>query len=236
MAQNNRSPHDVFVRRWEGIARAFVLLGLVTSSPAANALSEQVPIGDYVHALESSYKDVRSLRAMFTQTYDWGDRSRVESGTVVFAKGGRMRWDYREPQEKLFASDGKQVILYIPEEKQMTRRSVKSSEDVRVPFRLLLSRVDLHRVFDKIEFAQDALQVPPENHVLRGIPKGGDDSGVHEVLFEITPQFDIRQLVIVYTDLSRMSFAFQEMQRNVAVEPGMFDFRPPAGTQIINQK
>ena len=236
MAPNNLLPQPLSPCCPGRVSQIVALLVLVLSSLASNAYADQMPIGEYVRNLESSYKNVRSLDSKFTQTYDWGNRSRVESGTVVFARGGKMRWDYREPQEKLFASDGKHVILYIPEEKQMTRMPVKSSEDVRVPFRLLLSRIDLHKVFGKIEFAEEDLKAPPENHVLRAIPKGGDDSGIHEVLLEITPEFDIRQLVVVYADLSRMSFVFQETKRNTEIKPEMFEFRPPSGTQIIDQK
>lgn len=204
--------------------------------PLPRLFPEQIPIREFVRELESSYKDVHSLRADFTQSYGWGDRSRIESGTVYFARGGRMRWEYREPQEKLFVSDGKQVLLYVPEEKQLTRTKVKSSEDVRVPFRLLLSRLDLGKVFGEIEYAGDALKAEPGNDVLRAIPKHGDDSGIHEVLLEITPDFDIRNLVVVYADRSRMSFAFKNTERNARVNPGLFEFTPPPGTQVIDQK
>ena len=97
----------------------------------------------YVQQFESSYRDVRSLRADFTQTYTLGGRPpRIEAGRVAFARGGLMRWDYQRPTEKLFVSDGKQVSLYIPEEHQLTRTSMKSSEDFRVPFELLLTQAE----------------------------------------------------------------------------------------------
>src|SRR5215472_4968273 len=83
--------------------------------PAGASLEE------YLHAFESSYHAVNTLSADFTQTYSTGERTRVESGTVRLAKGGRMRWDYREPEAKLFVSDGKDLSLYIPAENQVTR-------------------------------------------------------------------------------------------------------------------
>jgi len=82
----------------------------------------------YVQQFESSYREVRSLRAEFTQTYTLGGTSpRIEVGRVSFARGGLMRWDYQRPTEKLFVADGKQVSLYIPEEHQLTRTPMKSS-------------------------------------------------------------------------------------------------------------
>ena len=191
-------------------------------------------IDGYVKALESSYHDVRTLRAQFTQTYQWGARTRVETGTVSFARGGLMRWDYREPSPKLFLATRKDLILYVPAENQVTRSPVKSSEDIRVPFRLLLSRLNLRKVFRKIEFADDALDARPGNRVLRAIPKRGDET-YSEVLMEVTPALDIRRLVVSYTDRSRMEFVFDHIERNVALGPTLFQFTPPPGAEIIKQ-
>ncbi|MBZ5515089.1 MAG: outer membrane lipoprotein chaperone LolA [Acidobacteriia bacterium] len=201
---------------------------------AAGAAGAPSDLEDYVQALESSYHDVRTLRAEFTQTYTWGARTRVESGTVNFARGGLMRWDYREPAPKLFLATGKEVYLYIPSENQVTRSSVKSSEDLRVPFRLLLSRLDLRKVFARIEFADGALEVAPGDRVLRAVPKHGEET-YREVLMEVTPNLDIRRLVVSYADRSRMEFDFNRIERNVALDPALFRFTPPQGAEVIKQ-
>lgn len=198
--------------------------------------ADRPPIEQFVKQLESSYRGVNSLQADFTQSYRWGARTRRESGTVYFGRGGRMRWEYREPEEKLFIADNKNVLMYIPGEKQLTRTAVKASEDVRVPFRLLLSRMDLHKVFDKIEFADGALKAESGDRVLRCVPKHGDDSGIHEVLLDISPDYDIRQLEVTFTDRSVMMFDFQDLKRNAPISAGLFQFTPPPGTQIIDQK
>jgi len=208
---------------------SFALAGrTVAAEPAAS-------LEHYVRALESSYRGVQTLRADFTQTYQWGGRTRVESGTVYFARGGLMRWDYREPKPKLFLTSGKHLLLYIPEEKQLTRTPVKSSEDIRVPFRLLLSRLNLRKVFAKIEFADAALEAAPGDRILRAFPKRGQDEMYSEVLMEVTGAFDIRRLVVFYADRSRMEFTFDRIERNAAFSPALFRFAPPPGTEVIEQ-
>ena len=212
------------------LALAGVTIGPAPAADPATALAQ------YVRALESSYRGVQTLRAEFTQTHTWGGRSRVEAGTVYFARGGAMRWDYREPKSKLFLASGKHLILYVPEERQLTRSAVKSSEDVRVPFRLLLSRLSLRKVFSRIEFADAALAAQPGNRILRAFPKGGQDEAYTEVLLEVTPTFDIRRLVVFYPDRSRMEFTFDHIERNVALSPTLFRFTAPPGTEVIDQK
>lgn len=211
-----------------------VFLGVMATTPRYVGGAD-TPLGQYIRALESSYRGVSTLRAEFTQTHVWGGRKRVESGTVHFAQGGRMRWDYRQPIEKLFLSDGKRIFFYIPEEKQVTRTSVKSSEDFRVPFRLLLSRLNLRKIFSRIEFADQALDASPGNRVLRAIPKRALEEAYDEVLFEVTPSADIRRLVVFYPDRSSMDFVFDGIERNVALNPSLFRFALPPGTEVIEQ-
>lgn len=233
-SQNPDQPHRARRILAEGLARFIVLLGLLLV-PSATAPADSSTLGKFVLELESSYRGVRTLRAEFTQTYDWGGTRRVESGTVYFARGGWMRWDYHQPQEKLFVSDGKKLLLYVPAEKQLTRSSVKSSEDVRVPFRLLLSRLNLSKVFSKMEFADQALRPEPGNRVLRAFPKQGYEEDYREVLIELSPALDIRRLVVFYPDRSTMEFTFDRIERNVTLNPALFRFTAPSGTEIIEQ-
>jgi outer membrane lipoprotein carrier protein len=189
----------------------------------------------YVQQFEASYHDVRSLRADFTQTLTSGGRTRIEAGRVAFERGGLMRWDYQRPAPKLFVSDGKLASLYIPDERQLTRTPLKASEDFRVPFELLLSRLNLRRVFARVELADGAFEHHPANHVLRGFPKKEFAEDYTDVLMELDPNFDVRKLVVNYPDHSRMEFQFDHFDRNPALPQSLFHFTPPAGTEVIDQ-
>jgi len=221
---------------------AFSVMGALATSAARPrpaffppAVDVSPSVDAYVSRLESAYQNIRTLRADFVQSYTAAGRTRSESGIVYFARRGKMRWDYREPDEKLFLSDGKTLMLYVPSEKQLTRSRVKSSDDARVPFRLLLSRLNLHRVFGRIEFADGALRPQPGDRVLVGLPKHQEEDEFREVRMELTPAFDIHRLVIRYPDQSTMEFTFDHVQRNVALSPTLFTFSPPAGTEVIDQ-
>jgi outer membrane lipoprotein carrier protein len=208
----------------------FFVPGALAQTPASN------PADAYVAQFESSYHAVQSLRADFTQTHTLAGRTRIEAGRVVFARGGLMRWDYQRPTEKLFISDGKRVMLYVPEEHQLTRTPVKSSEDFRVPFELLLTRLSVRKVFAKVELADGELDHDGANHVLRAYPKKAYEEEYSNVLIELGPQFDIKRLVVNYPDHGRMDFRFDHIQRNPALARSLFQFTAPAGTEVIDQK
>lgn len=210
--------------------------GLARGQGTPSRAPSPISVGKYVDEFQSSYRGVRSLRADFTQTYQGGGRTRVESGIVYFARGGRMRWEYQSPEQKLFLSDGKILVLYIAEEKQLTRSPVKSSEDVRAPFRLLLSRLNLRKVFGQIKLDENALPVQPGDRILRAVPKKNVEADFTDVLIELSDTFDIRHLVIQNPDRSEMEFTFDHIARNIPVSPSLFRFTPPPGTEIIDQR
>jgi outer membrane lipoprotein carrier protein len=213
-----------------------VVFALLQGAPTLAQKAAPDNANAFVQAFESSYHDVHSLRANFDQTYTVGGRTRNETGSVTFARGGLMRWDYHQPTEKLFVSDGKEMSLYVPGEHQVTRSPVKSSEDFRAPFELLLTRFNLRRVFSSVEIADAALDHTPDDHVLRAFPKKEFSEEYADVLIELDPQFNMKRLVVDYGDRSRMDFRFDHIERNPALPHSFFEFTPPPGAEIIDQQ
>lgn len=209
---------------------------LLPSAMAASISPTHLPLNQFIDKVEKSYHEVRAIRADFTQTYDAGGGIRVESGTVVFARGGRMRWDYDVPEKKIFLTNKKEVLLYLPEENQLNRTPVKASEDYRVPFRLLLSRFDLKKVFHKFEDANHKFKHSPQDRVIIAYPKHAKKLGYQHVAIEFDPQLNIRRLVIVYADNTVMKFRFSHIRRNPKLSASLFEFDPPPGTEVINHK
>jgi len=240
-------PHRQWMRRTMRLKRiaaqslGSAVLVLLLRAPGPSAHSAPASAGPCtsleacVQGFEASYRGVRTLHASFTQNYSAWGRTRVESGQMTLARGGKMRWDYEKPESKLFLSDGKEVLLWVPAERQLTRTPLKESADVRVPLDLLVSHMNLRRASSKIEFADSSGAADPADRVLRAYPRRGYDQEYRDVLVEVTPAFDIRRLVVTYPDETQMEFTFESIKRNAAVTPGMFSFTPPAGTEVIQQ-
>jgi outer membrane lipoprotein carrier protein len=205
-------------------------VSVTTAAPRAS-----VSIKQYIHQFEAHYRDVRTLQADFTQTsFAWG-KSQTESGKVYLARGGKMRWIYDKPEEKIFLSDGKQFFLYVPSEKQLTISSTRDIEDARVPLSLLVSHLELSRAFSRVEFADQALEAEPGDRVVRGYPLDKFKRDYRSVLIEISPRFDIRRLIVFYPDNSTMQFTFTHVEHNQPLAPSLFSFAPPPGTEVIHQ-
>jgi outer membrane lipoprotein carrier protein len=182
--------------------------------------------------VDDHYNHIQSLQVHFTETYNGAGIQRRESGTLKLKKPGKMRWDYQEPQKKLFVSDGKTAWFYVPGEQQARRAAVKKLDDLRSPLQYLLGKTKLEKEFESLSLAPDAKPVQAGDAVLRGVPKSMADR-VSQVLLEITPDNLIRRITIEELDGSSTTFDFSDEKINVPLADAQFKFNPPPGVETV---
>ncbi|MCI0352161.1 MAG: outer membrane lipoprotein carrier protein LolA, partial [Acidobacteriales bacterium] len=125
----------------------FLAAGAISGQPQPTAK-------EIANRVESRYQKVRTMQVTFLERYSQGKNVRIESGTAYFSRPGRMRWEYKAPEEKLFLVDGKNVWFYVPADRTATRAKVKESEDWHTPLALLAGRLrkgTLDRMCEKLE-------------------------------------------------------------------------------------
>jgi outer membrane lipoprotein carrier protein len=210
------------------IAAAF-LMALCCLLPLAIAQQPAPSLDHVAEDLDHHYNDLRSLRAGFTETYRGAGITRTESGTLWLRRPGKMRWEYIEPREKLFVSDGKTAFFYVPGERQARKAPLKKLDDLRSPLRYLLGKTKLKKEFDKLT-ARAGDQ--PGSVIVRGVPRNMSDR-VAEVSLDVNPAGEIQRIQIDEVDGSQTEFTFSSMQENVPVEDARFRFQPPAGVELI---
>lgn len=185
-------------------------------------------------AVDAHYNHLRSLEASFTEVYRGSGMDRTESGTLWLKKPGKMRWEYRSPREKLFVSDGKDAWFYVPEDRQARKSSAKDLEDVRSPLAFLLGKTKLEKELRGLSLAPDLTPMQAGDVVLRGIPTAMADR-VSEILLEISADSRIVRLVVQGVDGATTEYQFSEMKENVPITDGRFGFKPPTGTEVVDQ-
>ena len=185
-------------------------------------------------AVDAHYNHLRSLEAEFTEVYRGAGMERTESGTLWLKKPGKMRWEYRSPREKLFVSDGRDAWFYVPEDRQARKTEAKKLQDVRSPLAFLLGKTKLGKELEGLSVAPDVVPMRAGDVVLRGVPKGLEDR-VSEILLEVTPDHQIARIVIQEVDGAATEYQFAEVKEDVAVGDGRFEFRPPAGTETVEE-
>src|SRR5437899_1303855 len=118
------------------------ILALVALTFCLLAVGQQgdLSVDRITDGVDRHYNDLNSLRAQFTETYRGAGVTRSESGTLWLRRPGKMRWEYTEPKEKIFVSDGKTAYFYVPGERQAGKARIKDLDDLRSPLRYLLGK------------------------------------------------------------------------------------------------
>jgi len=184
--------------------------------------------------VDRHYNELRSLDAEFTEIYQGGGMQRSESGTLRLKKPGKMRWDYRSPEEKLFVSNGKDAWLYLPKEKQVRKSSLKKMDDLRSPLAFLLGKSKLEKELSGLSFAPDVHPWQQGDSVLRGVPRGMEDR-VEEVVMEVSPDYRIVRILIQGVDDSTTEYRFSNQKENVSIPDSQFHFVPPPGSETVDE-
>ena len=207
------------------LARVGLLLALATASIHAQS------VHDLADAIDQHYNKLHTLEAQFSEIYRGGGVSRDESGTLWLKRPGKMRWEYRQPQDKLFISNGKVAWFYVPDERQARRSSVKNLDDMRSPLAYLLGKTKLEKEFTGLSLAPDAKPLTPGDTMLRGVPKFMEQ--VEDVLLEVTPEHNICRIVVEGADGSTTEYRFSEQKENTAIADQKFEFSAPPGVEVI---
>jgi outer membrane lipoprotein carrier protein len=215
----------------------FKLAEISIALPAVFAACLATALPD-VHAVakgvDEHYNQLRSLEADFTEIYQGGGVQRSESGTLRLKKPGKMRWDYRSPEEKLFVSNGKDAWLYLPQEKQARRSALKNLGDLRSPLAFLLGKTKLEKELQGLSFAPDVQTWKQGDSILRGLPRGMEDQ-VEQLLLEIGPDYRIVRILIQGRDDSITEYRFSNQKENVLLGDKQFEFTPPAGSETVDE-
>ncbi len=186
-----------------------------------------------IDALQKKYSRMRDLRMNFVQSYGLpGRQPKAESGQVYLRRPGLMRWEYQEPQGKLFVSNGKIIHFYLPDQRQVQKSRVKNTRDRRIPFLFLLGRGNLKKDFSGIEWARER-PFFAGNKVITAYPKKSIEEFA-EVLMEYDPgRMQVQRVAIIDRGGARNDFVFTNIRENSGLSESLFEFRAPTGVEVV---
>ena len=202
--------------------RAQAAAAVTAPGAKLNAASELV-----VKLVDDHYNNLKSLETQYTEHYTGMGMDKLETGTLLLKKPGRMRWNYDKPAGKVFVLDGKFGWFYTPGDAQAQKISAKQLDDLRSPLRFLLGHT-------KLKSELDGIAVVSEDGGFRitGVPKGMEQR-VKLLTVVVTPAGMIQRMRVEELDGSATEFDFHGMKENVAVGEDAFHFAPPAGVSIV---
>lgn len=209
-----------------------LLAAVVSAAPSQDRLT------DLVERIERHYDTVSDFEAGFTQRYERRllRRTVSESGKVSVKKPGRMRWEYRSPEEKVFVTDGAKTYFYLPAENQvMVSHQPQGAMGMEEgsPFELLAGRGRLRDSFTPSLSDEPAAR---GGITLRLEPRKPREE-FEGVELEVEPS-DGRVLRVVLIDAARnrTEFLFDDVRENVGLPESLFRFAIPSGVEVVVQQ
>ena len=209
----------------------FTLLALLLSAGTVRADAA----GDLAAKVQAAYDKAPSYTARFEQESHvkaTGNTTRAE-GTVTFKKPGKMRWIYVKPVDQEIISDGKQVWIYQPEDKQVVVGSAAKILKNRASITFLAGE---GRLGDEFNIRTGTLPAgAAKGTVLELTPKAADPS-VTRVLLVADPATGYVAESWVYDFMGNSTrVRFLEPKVGKKVPDAHFVFTPPAGIDVIKQ-
>jgi outer membrane lipoprotein carrier protein len=183
---------------------------------------------DAVDTLKDFIRDVKTGRAQFTQTVTSPDgaKKKTSTGSFEFSRPNRFRFVYAKPFEQVIVADGQKVWIYDADLNQASSR--KFSAALGATPAALLAGGSLDKDFDLAALpARDGLDWASAT------PKANDGAfksvrvgfrGKELAALEIVDAFDQRSLL-----------QFSQFTAGVGFGAETFQFKPPAGADVIEQ-
>jgi outer membrane lipoprotein carrier protein len=207
---------------------ALILAAVLSTRVPAQSLP---PAQELAAALQKKYDSIRDFSADFTHIYEGGvlRRKSVERGVVYIKKPGRMRWNYSSPERKVFVSDGRQIQLYVPSDKQVIVSPLPSTDQATSAVLFLMGRGDLTRDFT----VSHGPGAKGDTYVLHLQPKARQAEYDWLDLTVDRKSLQIRELTATDQQGGRSTFQFSNFKENAGVADNTFAFTPPRGTDVV---
>lgn len=193
-----------------------ILTLLIQQVATANPVPERV---------ERFFSDLSTLQADFDQQVLDGNNQLVQtaSGQLWIQRPGRFRWNYLNPYRQQLVADGERVWSYDEDLEQVT---VQPASEIltATPAMLLGGTQPLSEVFDFSADGDREVQLRPKN----------SDSNITSLTLGFSGD-DLNRIVAHDSFGNTTVFSFSNIRRNSQIEPALFVFVPPPGTDVVGE-
>src|SRR5262249_44496741 len=138
------------------------------------------------------------------------------SGKVYFAKPGRMRWEYVEPEPQTIVADGAVLWIDQPRDHQVLKTAFREAFQSRTPVSFLLGVGRLDQDFASIRSLS-----PADDGSLRLElkPKEDADGGIGDLVLDVDPvNYDLRGATVTDSLGNQTRLKLSDVRRNQTLD------------------
>lgn len=201
----------------------------VLLAPLRTAYSSSDQTADKpVQAVENHYQKLITLSAKVTQKNFLKslDKTRAFEGTIWIKKPASLRLEYTNGQ--LILVDGKRVLFYSKKSEQLIKKTFTDFAQMNLPVAFLLGA---GHITDDFDVASADPKVPGRIDL---VPKKAG-AAMKKLSLAADAEGRISQLTIYDKSGNVTEIVFSGIREGIRLDDTMFSFKPPKGTEIIEQ-
>ena len=185
------------------------------------------------------FDKLESYKAQFYIETKVGKKIKKMSGTCLYKKVGKMRFDFSSPYGDKIISDGKTLWIYIKKLNAVGRQSLtlEKKRDNR-PIFTEFSGPGLTRLFRKYHYRFDNIQQPriigKEKFFILDLKQKVKIGGFAKIkLFIAQNSYLIKKAVAVNDFGLTSTISFKNIRTNINIQDGKFRFNIPGNAKIV---
>lgn len=201
---------------------------VAAAEPAEKAAPPVDDVTPVVDRLQKTYESTTDFSARFTQRYTFMalKKTQESSGTVVFQKPGRMRWDYAAPTKKSFVVANGKLHVVQPEDNTALIDHCFKEDGLTASVSFLWGSGRIREEFDVTRFG-GVFGEKTDHHLLL-VPKAKNGVFAKIILVVDPISFRVKQSVVVDPQGNVNQFLFEGAKFNAGVKPDVFDVKLPS--------
>ncbi len=220
-----------FLSRFWFLIPAFLAPAAVSLALAAFPVSAEEAAAN----LEKSLRNVRTFEARFEQLYYSTSVSTPldEHGDFYFERPDRMRWEYREPQKKVFLYRDGILQVYLADENQLTRSRIPPEAYEADIMGIFLGKKSFHETYliEETRFPTDAAGAKQ----IKLTPR--EEGDYSHILLEVDQKtWLLRRVLFFEWAGNKREFIFSRAKVNGPLPPRIFELKAPPGCEIIDEQ
>ena len=191
--------------------------------------------------LQNTYEKAANLVADFHQTtaMKFSARQRQGTGSLIFMKPGRMRWDYMTPDRQILISDGATISMYFEKNAQMIISDARDYLQSDVTYSFFTGSGDILKDFNIVE--PDFENNQEDSYLIKLVPKVSHPqvSSMHAWVNAQTFLLTHLQIIDHFDTVTDLFFINVKIDTDFyggqPISEKLFVFTPPDNTEIIRQ-
>lgn len=180
--------------------------------------------------LDNFLDNLQTLHARFEQRQfsETGKLLEISKGEVYVKRPGKFRWEYQSPYDQLIVADGRSVWIYDKDLEQVT---IKNLNDALGKTPALLLSAD-----GKVDNNFFIVNLPPQGNLTRLLLKPKSEEAQFASI-QMNLQDNILSGLELKDNFGQTTFiSFMQVNKNLAFQDDLFAFKPPSGTDIIENR